>query len=266
MSKKVERGLFEGRTVAYKRFRDRVYWNKELLEAGLLGLKQKITDVEKLVETFKPIKGIRGPVPKDYKPRVNFKKTGNNDYTLKVDIRTAAFLRKVVDFGKEKREGLKYHLNAILAVDLWGAFETYNTMLFEELFSAKPELVISDEKISIADAVKNRTGLMGFLIERQLGIIGHFSANELIKFTEKKLRFKYTPLQVTKLTGMYLVRNIIAHNTGLVRSSRIPQLPKTIKVAQNELHITDSYLKFMAQTIESCVVRIEKHVVKKFFD
>jgi len=243
MSKTVERSLFEGKTLAYRRFIYRTHWNKQLLRVGLLGLKQEIKVIDQVVEKLKPAKGIPGPRPKKYE-----------------------LMKKALEFGKGKYEELKYHLNAILAVDLWGAFETYNTMLFEELFLKKPELLISDEKISVAEAVKNRDELIQYLIERQVDNIGHFSVIDLIKFNERKLKFKYTSSQVSKLTDMYLVRNIVAHNTGLVRPSYITQLPPTIKAIKNEIRLTDAYLRYIAKNIEACVIRVEKHVIKKFYN
>jgi hypothetical protein len=122
------------------------------------------------------------------------------------------------------------------------------------------------KRFRIAEAVKNRNELMAFLIERQLVLIGHLTINELIKFSEKKLKFKYTSSQATKLNGIYLVRNIIAHNTDLVRPSHRSKLPETIRLVKNELRVTDAYLRSAANTIESCVLRIEKHVMRKFLD
>jgi hypothetical protein len=63
----------------------------------------------------------------------------------------------------------------------------------------------------------------------------------------------------------YLIRNIVAHNTGLVRQSLRKSLPRTVAMAGDELRITKAFLENMIKVLERTEQQIERKVVLKFF-
>ena len=103
-------------------------------------------------------------------------------------------------------------------------------------------------------------------IERHLDKIGHFNPKELFKYLEDRLNFSFSKLQQEQLMEMYLVRNIIAHNTGIARREIRQKLPKSLVVDDDEIRVTKAYLYRMIKTVQKSVTEIEKHIIRKFYE
>ena len=137
-------------------------------------------------------------------------------------------------------------------------------MMFEELFQRKTNMLKSNETITYNDLVENKEDIISFLIDKELEKIGHFSLEKYLDYLSKKINFKVTKEEKTKLEKIYLLRNIIAHNTGTVPNRLISKIPKTLKVKNSELFVSKKYLETETLTIKNLVDKIEKHVQKKF--
>ncbi len=262
MSKK-----YIGRTLAYKRFHSAIWKTQSLLQLGVVGIDEKVQkDYSILLKKFEHVKGIPGPKPKNYTPQVESKKTDDGHVELSVDPRTALFIKKAIEADKKRHDELRFFLYSNIFVSVWGAFETYNQMLFEELLLKKPEMLKSKETIPLEDIIQYREKIVEHLVERQIEIIGHFKIDELTAYYKKKVNLNLDKVQLEKIKEYYLVRNIIAHKSGIVRSSQIPKLPAGIKVVGDEIQIPEPYLNRMIESIEKTVTEIEKHINCKFYN
>ena len=67
------------------------------------------------------------------------------------------------------------------------------------------------------------------------------------------------------MENIYLIRNIIAHNSGILRPGQEQLLPRDTAVKERELRISRTYLKRIHSLIKASIDILEKHVVKKFF-
>jgi hypothetical protein len=191
-----------GSTRAYKRFRKNTWRIRELLNMGLLGLSGKQESVDVLVDKFAGVKGIRGPRPKGFEPNVvvSRKKEGIAfPVEIQMDPRSALLLKKAVASFRTEQNKVRYHLYSILAVSVWGAFETYLTMLFEELFHKQPALLKSNETLTFEDAVNRRSDILEHLIDRNLDKIGHFTLKENIKYLKDKLNLSFSNARRSRL-------------------------------------------------------------------
>jgi hypothetical protein len=256
---------YRGRTKAYLRFYESLWRTSDLLDASVHGLTEKQKSLDDILSKFDTLNPIRGPVPKDHKPTISTLKLKSGGIKMTIDVRTANHLKKILELGSSKHQTLRFHLYSIIAVSIWGAFETYVTMLLEELYQKRPELLKSSEPVTQAEVIENRENIISFIAERQLDKVGHFTLVDTIEYFQKRLGITVASTMKERLQEFYLVRNVIAHNTGLPRPKLLKRLPKELSISKGELRVTKEYLKGMVNSIRASVVKIERQIDAKFF-
>jgi len=250
---------------AYRRFQLIIDRTKRLLKATVRGIDHELNQSKPLIEKFTEAKKTRGRIPKNYVPHFNIEKTPNEEtFTVEMDDRVAVIIKEALEFGQKNTEELQSHHNSIMLVYVWGAFETYFFMLFEELFTKKTEMLKTSESISFKTAIENKDNIVQYLIQNELERIGHFSLEEYLKYLEKKVSLSFPKAMQDRLKKNYLIRNIVAHNTGIVAPRLRKQLTQAIKVKNDELLISSAYIESEVKFIESVVLKIEKHIDSKF--
>ncbi|MEZ4882931.1 MAG: hypothetical protein R2775_11285 [Flavobacteriaceae bacterium] len=252
-------------TKAFHRFTIHSSRTERLIKLGGIGIDQEKEQLEEILFKFRNVKGKPGKIPADFEPEISVE-NDKDEKTLEltVDERTAFVLKQALEFTRSSTEELHNHLFSIYLVYMWGAFETYILMMFEELFEKKPEMLQTNEKISYSDLIKNKSDVLGFVIDNELEKIGHFSLDKYVAYLDDKINYKITKANNTKLEQIYLLRNIVAHNTGIVSNRLKSKIPKALKVKEGELFITKKYLETEMKTIVKIVTDIENHVQKKF--
>lgn len=186
---------YEGRTIAYRRFWQHFWRTEQLLDAGITGLEETRKPIESILEKFNDIEAPRGKIPKNYEPtikRTDSDKREKDTISLSMDQRSASMMRKVISWQLKAHKNLDYHYHAILAVSIWGSYETYLYMLFEELFSKQPRMLKTNESISYSDAFVHKDNIVKYLSERSLERIGHFNLTESLSYLREKINFKYS--------------------------------------------------------------------------
>lgn len=261
---KKQKDIFLGKTQAFHRFSFHNWKTEELLKAGLLGLEEGRKPIEELIKKVTFVGRPKGRPQKNYKPKFEIKRNTDQTFVVDLDARTTLLMKNVMNNQKQAFRKLKYHYYNILAVSIWGSFETYIFMLFEELFKKKIEMLNSSETITFSEAVQNSKNITLLLTEKVLDNIGHYSFNELLKFLEKKINYKMSIRYVTDLDQFYLIRNILAHNSGIIRNMYLQKIPKEL-IITNEIRLTKSFLNKMQKQIRATVINLEKYVIKKFY-
>jgi hypothetical protein len=221
-----------------------------------------------LAEVFAKVatlKGPRGPRPKNYKPQVTTKRLTDDEFELTMDMRSGQLLRQALQLSLGRHKALRFHFYSILVVYLWGTYETYLSMLFEELYRKRPELLISNETLTYRDAVEKRDDLISLLVEKQLERIGRFTLTESLKYLQDRINFQLKHTAQKDLADFYLVRNIIAHSTGILRPAQTKSLPRDTSADKGELRVTKTFLVRMLERLDRVVRAIEKHVGSKFY-
>ena len=252
-------------TKAYSSFKLNCRKTDKLLESGLTGIAEKRKSFEKTVNELAEIKVPPGPSPRGYKLKAKrFTGSDGKEY-VSMDPRGFGWLKKEMAGALAEHNQLKYYLYSILAVSIWGSFETYLVMLFEELFNKNNDMLKSNEKLTYDDAVANKDQLIQFLIEKKLDAIGHFTLTEAIEYLHNKINYRFSGKKRQDVEVFYLIRNIIAHSSGIVRNDLKDKLPSDIPISDSELRITKVYLERMLKTIKNNVSSIERHVENKFF-
>jgi len=234
---------------------------ERLLKATAVGIDSELEELKPLIGKFENLKMPRGKSANGYEPHFSIEKMPDEDiFSVEMDDRIAALLKKIMSYWHKETKDLRLHHNSIMMVYVWASFETYIFMLFEEIFTRKPEMLKSSESISYKTAIENKSNIVQYLIQNELEKIGHFSLEEHLKYLDKKINLVFSETIQDRLRKIYLIRNIIAHNTGIVASRLKNLLPKSIKLSNGELQITTAYLTSEMKFIQSVVLKIEKHV------
>jgi hypothetical protein len=256
---------YRGRTEASSRFSTTSQRTRELLAIGLAGHKQSGTSYDQILRKFEGAKGIRGRPPRGYQPSIEARRIADDKLEMSLDMRTAAHIRAAIQFAIRQHALLRFHLYSIILVYAWGALETYLTMVFEEICRRQPQLLKSGEMIAIADVVEKRDSLLDYLIGRQTEKIGNYGLKDLLGFLRDRINYAPSPLEIASLEEIYLLRNIIAHRTGVLRPNQRQLLPQGVAAAGNELRIGKEYLQRALGRIDRAVTRIERHIARKFY-
>ncbi len=247
-------------------FEDILWKIEKLVELGVVGIDKELDDgPRKFLAELDHVKGSRGPRPKSYKPEIESIRDKDGEVvSLVVDKRTAFTMKKSLEWDVKRHEDLRYFLNGSLAIILWGAFETYNELVFEQVLRQKPEILCSNEKVDVKDVIENKDSILDFLIERQLVNLGHSGLDETISYYQKRLGINISTSQANQLAKYYEVRNLLAHKTGIVRKGQKLKFSTDFSIVGDEVRISKSFLNKMTKDIERVTRNIEAKVVSKF--
>jgi hypothetical protein len=113
--------------------------------------------------------------------------------------------------------------------------------------------------------IEHETNIIEHLITAELDKIGHFSLTEYLRYLDFKVKLSFPEVSITRLKAIYLLRNIVAHNTGFVSEKQKKDIPKGVRISDNEILISSSYLFKEIAFIKSIVMKIELHIQKKFY-
>lgn len=250
-------------TTAYNRFKILIDRTNKLIEAGNIGIEKEIGKHQWIIEKFGEIKAPKGRKPKNYKPEISGERLDNENMSLTMDNHSAFLLKTTMMNVYGEAQDLNSHLNSIMTVYIWASFETYLYMLFKELFNKRPEMLKTGTSISYKEVIENKNRIFELIVEKELESIGHFSLDEYLKYLEKKLNLSFDKPIQDKLKQFYIIRNIVAHNTGIISPRLKTSIPKSIKIKNDEILVSKKYLENSSQFIGSIVNKIEKHVDKK---
>jgi len=237
-----------------------------MLELGVVGIDKELEEqIKPITGKLSGVTGVRGRVPKAYKSNVKVEGIDDGGPSLQMDARSAFEFRQFLEKYEKWHDDLRYFLYASLVVAAWAAFETYSATLFEHIYRERPELLKSSEQVLVKDAVDHRDDVLTFLIERQLESIGRFSLNDLLAYWDKRLGIELPANHRKRLALYYLLRNLIAHKTGLVRPLQKSQLPDGLRVVRDEVRVSKTFLLSMLSHVDSAVTYLERRVVAKFY-
>lgn len=252
-------------TSSYNRFSIVFERTKTLIEIGGIGVTQKSKEADELIQKLGDIEIAPNQIELPITPKIEAKRINKSgDFNLEMDEPTAKFMKAVLSFGKQATDELHHHLYSMYLVYIWGAFESYITMIFEELFKINPRLLKSKSQISYDDVIDNKDNILLYLMDQELEKINHFNVDKHLNYLESKLNFSISDSDTKKLQDLYLLRNIIAHNTGVVQTRYKSRIPSSIKIKKGELLIDLEYLKSEMTLINKIVMKLDKHIVQKF--
>ncbi|MGN8229699.1 hypothetical protein [Paenibacillus polymyxa] len=234
-----------GATFAYDRFVLNFRRINSLLEVGLFGLSNRLGMIEEIIQKLDNPVFEESARDKEKK----LERVQDDKYVLHLTEKEISVVNEAMEYSHKEHSILDSYLYSILIVYIWGLFETYFSMLFEELFTMKPELLKSKDVINFDDLISNIDNPIKLLIERELNKVGHFKIKDLLVYLQNKLNFEIEVVNEKKLKELYLTRNIIAHNTGIIRSDIRKEVPKELVSDNGEITISKEYLEMAMEVI-----------------
>jgi hypothetical protein len=238
--------------------------NRSTRRGGLVGPRGANKGSRSTVGKFSSVRLLGGRLPKSYEPHIQSKKLEDGNIEFSFDDKTVALIKKALRLSVSAQKQLRFHLYSVLLVYAWAAFETYLSMLLDDLYRSKPELLKSREVLTFEQAIANRDDILTHLIHEQLARFGSLNLKDRLKYIDDRINFRFNPKVHARLSEYYFVRNVVAHNTGLVSPNRLQLIPDGLQVVRNELRITHPYLKNMLRQLRAAVTAMEKHAIKKF--
>jgi len=254
----------KGITRAYGSFDYHLEQVKGILKLGNIGIKVDDDKRRQFIKKHFDIKGTPGPKPKSYIDDWERTENADGSVTITMDNRIAYEMKTMLEDAGKFNSDLKYILNSVLAVSIWGSFETYNQLLFEELFRSNPNMMKCKETISLENIIDNKDSILEFVIEKQIEKIGHFNIAELIKYLSDKLDYSLNNANTEKLSKYYFVRNILTHKSGIIRPLQKDKISSNVRIKDGRILISKTYLMNMVKDIDRIVLDIEKHIKNKF--
>ncbi|QHT59877.1 hypothetical protein GXP70_07885 [Paenibacillus lycopersici] len=251
---------YAGGSQSYIKFQISFYRSNLLKSVAIASIETEIEKLEGIVSKLSEAKDSNGT--SDSKESKN-----KNEKLVAVELNEDQFefLSGVMNFTHKEHVILDTYLYSVLVVFLWGAFETYITSVFNELFHLKPSMLKSNETLRYEEVIDNLNDPLKLIMNKELNKIGHFKLKEYIEYLKNKINVKFEDELESTLSEIYLIRNIIAHNTGKVRDDFVKLLPKEIKTIDNEIIVTTEYFEKAKDTISNSVEIIEKMVRDSFF-
>lgn len=191
---------------------------------------------------------------------------GDGDAKLNITVQEIELLKEIIVEVQQDHSTLDKYYYSTLVVFIWGAFETYLNQAFSEVYRLQPSILKNmNINFSSADIIDNIDDPLEFLIKKELDKVGHFKINDWAKYLKSNINFEFEKSLLEKLSGIYLVRNIVAHNTGIVRPDQLVKIPNGLDVQNDELEVTEKYLNETIENIDEAVKNIESLLIAKFY-
>jgi hypothetical protein len=245
-------------TEAYNRFTLTIYRINNLLKVSTKGLQDELQMHENLINKLE--KGENG------EENTTENTSEEEKYSLSFTYDEVSIIKKVLNNSQKEHAILDRYIYSIVTVFVWGTFETYLNQAFTELFKKQPLMLKTEmNTFSTIDILENIEDPLTLLINREINKVGHFKLTDWSKYLTRLINFEFEEVLFNELKGIYLIRNIIAHNTGIVRPDQFQLIPTEVQVIDNEIVIAEEYLLKSIKTIEKVVLEIEEHLRKKFF-
>lgn len=246
----------------YKTSSDRV---EKLLYVSITGLNKFIQEHDELIEKFQRAEDDPDELLGDDEETI-FEPNDEGGYTLRVNKKSLDILSQAMASAKKEHIILDKYIYSILVVFVWGTFETYLNQAFSEVYRIQPQILKNEiSTYSSMDILNNLDDPLELLINKELNKVGHFKLNDWEKYLKKNIKFSFDENVSEKLSGIYLIRNIVAHNTGVVRIDQKDQVPKELEIIEDEIVISDTYLIDSIRIINNAVSDIEMVIRNKFF-
>lgn len=242
-------------TSAHRVFRLNIVRIRELLRAGLTGIdssKQTLTDILTKIAEAKS-----NPTNEEHGPKAE--RTADGMIRLRLDENELKLIEEAAISWNSKVVGeLHFHLHNVLCVAAWGAFEGYIQASLAELFTSNPILLSSDRKVSIAEVVAAGSGLIDYLVAKEIDDVGRKNFDDLQAYLRTRFHVQFSNTHAAEMRDMYFLRNVVAHSAGFLRSDQMDMVPKAVSVERGELRISERYLQNAISCLEKAVRQFDQ--------
>lgn len=252
-------------TEAYWRLRSTILKIENLLGVSLRGLDVVKEHHDSLLAKFKNAENDPDTILDDDEAPF-LKKNENGNYTFRMNKSDLKVFQNAMEFSRKEHDDLDKYIYSILVVFIWGAFETYLNQAFSEVFRVQPSILKNNNvSFTSSDIIDNINDPLELIINKEIDKIGHFKLKDWAKYLKNNIKLDFDETFYNELSGIYLVRNIVAHNTGIVRADQLDKIPNDLSIQDGEIVVSEQYLKKSLKSINKAVKDIETVIREKFY-
>jgi hypothetical protein len=147
-------------------------------------------------------------------------------------------------------------------------YTVYMASLLAEVFTHRPEVLRNSEKVLVEDVLAHPTmqAFVAALAERRVNSLVNEGTAKLADYVSKYANFKLfdSPERLELMIEVGAVRNVIAHNRGIVDSRFLKRVPRSKWPIGEAVPLTDHYLWKTLTTLDASVNDIDQRAVEKF--
>jgi hypothetical protein len=240
---------------SYRLFRHTLSQLENLLNFAADGLVQNQGRVDSIVEKLERADaGLPSP-PSDNNEKV---------FTFTLSKHELEVIKSAVAVAKENEGRLSFYLHSVLMIALWSSFESYLQSIIGEVFRHNNSELASDKQVSVREVVLRGADIVDYLIDKEVDDFGHLSLKDMIKYTKSRLKFNFEAEEFTLITDLYFLRNVAAHNSGYIRASQRPLLPKGINIYNDQIEISITYLTSAFLGMVALVKRTDSYLLTRW--
>lgn len=147
-------------------------------------------------------------------------------------------------------------------------YVTYVSELLGLIFSTRPETLKSSEEVTLEFVLTHRTTpqLINAIVRRKVDQLSYQGMKELLDFCSKRLKFPLFREQDDLIKAILLVeiRNIIAHNRGLVNDTFLRRVRDSGLTKGHQIKLQWQEVLNYANFLSNSVATLEHEARKKF--
>jgi hypothetical protein len=147
-------------------------------------------------------------------------------------------------------------------------YAVYISNLLAEIFTHRPEVLRTSERVSLDDVLvhKSMQSFIATLAERRVNNLMNDGTRKLAEYVTAHMGFPLfdTPEGLDKMVEIGAVRNVIAHNRGVVDKRLAERLPKRNWPIGEPVPLTDGYLWDAMTNLNASVADIDRRAIQKF--
>jgi hypothetical protein len=215
-------------------------------------------------EHFKALDEVVLKLEGKYVPTEEDKK--ERTFELKLTTKEASLLRKIMKKTRQRLVSLPQFVRNQMLIFAVAYFEYYIKDLIECVCLRNPSMLRSRDKSITYDkllSLQSLEEIHRYIIEKESISLGYLSYEELSDYFRKKCKidFSLSGIRKNDLVEIFLVRNVLLHNKGLVNRTFVEKLRNTryklgkkVSVGEKTLERYLSLIVKQAEYIDSCFV------------
>jgi hypothetical protein len=243
-------------TRSFRLFAHSLHQNRELLKHAAAGLNEGLKISPEIANRIEA--ALAGePISEEYPPETQTVEISlsHDDWSL---------IKYALEHQQDHKNTLHIYLHNVLLVALWGGFESYLQGIIAQIFEINVDELASERQLSYRDIIEHQASPINYLIEREVNDFGHLSLAAMLRYINSRIKYSFSESQVAALQDLYLLRNIIAHNSGFVRPSQRQLIPKEVSIKDNQIEVSLEYLKIKMGDVEFALNAMDTYVIQRW--
>jgi len=187
--------------------------------------------------------------------------------TLELSRKEANFLRRLMKDVRKDYQLLLPFIRSQILIFAVSLFEYYIKDIIEYICLRKPSMLKAKDKNITYDKLlsfKSIEEIHSYIVEKESFSLGYLSYEELSGYFKKKCKIDFSGSGIPKddLIEIFLIRNVLLHNKGIVNRTFLEKLGsgrcklgQVVEIDEKTLRKSLELVKKQVEYIDNCVIR-----------